>query len=107
MALLATLTLTANGRESLRLYNHPTGQANRVSYIASGTFDSGTVSVQLSPDAGSTWVDNIDNGSPVAFTAADARAIEANSDSNAPVVLGFNLTGATSPSITIKVYDNR
>jgi hypothetical protein len=63
--------------------------------------------VQLSPDSGGTWVDNIDNGAAVTFTAADARAIEANSDSRVPVLLGFNLTGATSPDITIKVYDNQ
>jgi hypothetical protein len=38
MSLLATLELTNNGRETIPLYNHRTGQTNRFTYIVSGTF---------------------------------------------------------------------
>lgn len=107
MSLLATLVFSNNGRQSVKLNNHRTGQANKFTYIAYGNFGSGSVAVELSPDAGTTWVANIDAGSGVSFSAADSRAVEVNSDGQEPVELGFNLSGATSPDLTIKVYDNR
>ena len=107
MSLIETLNFTTNERQFVKLKNHPTGQTNRVTYHAYGTFDSGTVAVQVSPDGGTTWIDNIDAGSALTFSAAESRSIESNSDEQNPVYLGFNLTGATSPDLNITVYDNK
>lgn len=106
MALVATLNITADGRVSTKLKNGRAGHTNQYTYIAVGTFGSGTVTVQVSPD-GTNWVSNIDNGSTLTFTEADSNRIIAGSDEDQPVFLGFSMANSTNPNVTIYVYNNR
>ncbi len=101
MALLTTLTLSANGTVNFKAKNKRTGQNNRYTYIATGTFGSGTIAVNVSPD-GSTYAPY----AGATFTSAASGNIELNSDEINPSYGAFILTGATSPSITIRIYDN-
>ncbi len=61
-----------------------------VTLLAAGTFGSGTITVQASPDGGTTWIDTI-----ATLTAAGV----VNFISGAGVTYRLNLTGSTTPSI--------
>lgn len=106
MALINTLTLTNNGTVSMKCKNNRVGVPNTYTCIVYGTFGSGTVTVKVSAD-GSTYVNMIDDGSTVTFTEGAGENFQVNSDEMNPVYLGFTLAGATSPNITIKIYDNK
>ena len=62
---------TANGNSSSYDWNKGEGQV-----VVSGTFDTSTVKLQMSPDGGTTWVDV---GSDSTFTAAGAAGFALNS----------------------------
>jgi len=106
MSLIATLTLAANGTVSVKCKNNRNGIEPSYMAIVYGTFGSGTITAKVSAD-NVTFVDLINNGSDVSSTAGFAEKFFINSDELNPVYLGFTLTGATAPSITIKVYDSK
>ncbi len=68
-----------------------------------GTFDSGTVKLQLSYDAGTTWFDATDDfGDVVSFTANGAKAIWYG---GAPLVR-VNLAGSSgATAVTVEAHD--
>ena len=107
MALISTLTLTDNGTVSLKCKNGRTGVEPSYMSVVYGTFGGGTLTAKVSADAGATYVDLINNGDVVSGTSGFAEKFFINSDEFAPAILGFTLTGATAPSITIKVYDSK
>lgn len=64
-------------------------------WAAWGTFGSGTLTLQVSPDGGTTWF-NIDS--------ATAAALKHTSNAPEETLWRFSLAGATTPSIKIRVY---
>ena len=61
----------ANGNSASATYK---GGASTLAVF--GTFDSGTVKLQLSYDAGTTWIDATDdNGDTISFTANKTKSI--------------------------------
>jgi hypothetical protein len=106
MALISTLTLTDNGTVSMKCKNNRVGASSTYTVIIYGTFGGGTITTKVSAD-GVTYVNMIDDGSTVTFTSGAGENFQINSDENQPVYLGFTLAGATAPSITIKIYDNK
>lgn len=107
MALIATRTLTANGTVSVKCKNSRNGNEATYTAIAFGNFGGGTITPQVSANAGVTFVNKIDNGASIAFTEGFGEEFKINSDENDPVFLGFTLTDSTTPSITIKIYDGK
>ena len=107
MALIATLSLTNNGTVSIPCKNSRNGKEASYTMIAYGTFGGGTLKAQVSADNGVTYVDLINNNDTVASTSGFAEDFYINSDPRNPVLLGFNLAGATAPSITIRIYDTK
>lgn len=106
MALIETLTLSANGRVFIKAKNARDGQTARYSFLADGDFGSGTIAVQVSGD-GTTWISDINDAGGLTFSADKAGNVDVESAENTPVHIGFNLTGATAPDITIRVYNNK
>jgi hypothetical protein len=107
MALISTLTLAANGTVSMKCKNGRTGVEPSYMSVAYGTFGGGTLTAKVSADDGVTFVDLINNGDVVSGTAGFAEKFFINSDELSPAILGFTLSGATTPSITIKIYDSK
>jgi hypothetical protein len=62
-------------------------------WIWSTDFDSGTVTIQASPDGGTTWITLTVDGSAAAFTANTVRVIEGLEGGQ----LRATLTGSTAP----------
>lgn len=102
-----TRTLTADGRATFNAQNIRGNSPNRYSYGGQGDFGGGTVTIELSYDGGTTWVDVIDNGSAVTFTADRSDNIDVNSDPLNPTIIGFSLAGSTDPNLLITLMDNR
>lgn len=61
-----------------------------MSLLASGTFGGGTLTVQASPNGGTTWIDT---------TATLTAAGIVNFVAGAGVLVRLNLTGATAPNL--------
>jgi len=75
-----------------------------------GTFGGGTVKLQVSPDGGTTKNDYKDlSGVVWTATAADVVSFEicGGGTNSTPQKLYITLTGATAPSISVVLYDNR
>lgn len=106
MALLDTLTLTANGTASVKLKNHRNNKPNDYTYIVTGGFGSGTIAVGVSVDD-ATYAPLAIGGAPLTFASAESETITINSDEKAPVYLGFTISGSTTPTVTISVYDTK
>lgn len=84
-----------------------------------GDFGSGTATLKVSADGGSTWVDVVDStGTAITFTVNGARNVKVssvemdntNNDSDnesKAVLLGMSLASSTSPDLDMFVYQNR
>lgn len=84
-----TFTADATGTQ----FQLPT-ENTLLGWIAWGTWGSGTLHLQASPDNGTTWVD---------VNTATANAYKAITD-NEDTVFRFKLTGSTSPALTVDAY---
>lgn len=82
-----TQSLTADGQTTGT--PHPGGSA---AFYGVGTFGSGTLTMEVSFDGGTTWVDVLDS----AMTADDVYAFVLP-----PCLVRGDLSGATNPSITV------
>lgn len=104
-----TATLTADGRTTAFPYINTRADGNIwATVFVYGTFGSGTATVQVSPDAGTTWIDvEDDGGSVVSFTADGARNVRLASDAGEPVLISVDLSGATSPDLTVDIFQVR
>jgi hypothetical protein len=75
-----------------------------------GTFGSGTLKLQASPDGGTTKIDlpNL-SGTAISVTANGIYNIQLGNGNalGADIILYAVLTGATNPSLTVAIYDNR
>ena len=105
-----TFTLTADGDTLIRTI--PRLPNNFFATIfCTGTFGSGTVTIKLSPDGGTTKVDAADAAGTVAFTAAGVKNLETGYGSNNSTDDGIkvyaSLAGSTNPDINITVFDNQ
>jgi hypothetical protein len=83
--------VTANGNSSS--YKWPGGKGT---LVAAGTWGSGTITLQASPDSGTTWV-----SSSVTRTADGISAFDLP-----PCLIRLALTGATNPSLNAWVGGN-
>ncbi|UVO33789.1 hypothetical protein KUL72_19905 [Bradyrhizobium arachidis] len=88
------VNLTANGAST------PVPWSGGFGTVAAwGTFGGGTVTLQMSPDNGNTWI-NVDRSSDtyVTFTANGQGDFQLGL-----CLLRFNLTGATAPSVWVSL----
>lgn len=77
----------------------------RATLFVTGDFGSGTVTLQASPDNGTTWVGVPDAaGNTVSFTANGIINFELFSNPENPVMLRYNLAGSSSPAITCTLF---
>ncbi len=112
MALNKETTITTNGATNIgRISVVDQGARNNMRIYVSGTFDGGTMIIQSSPDGGTTKFDEKDlSGSVYSITAQDSFDLS-------PVPAGDHicqdieyyavLSGAGSPSITVRFYAER
>ena len=86
--------LTANGATTPVWWYGGRGSA-----LAWGDFGGGTATLQMSPDAGATWI-NVDRAGDtyVTFTANGEGGFELR-----VCMLRFNLTGATNPNVWVSI----
>lgn len=78
-------------------------------FVVWGTFGGGTVTWEMSPDGGTTFISLMDaSGSPTTSSAADNFTTElGNGSTNSDDILLYaSVATATNPSINIAVYDN-
>lgn len=105
-----TANLSANGDVYVCTIRRPSGGgiwSGR--FLVYGTFGSGTVALKLSPDGGTTKISLKDSAGAIAITSNDVvdMPISGYSDkNNESLTIYASLSGATSPSITIEVWDN-
>lgn len=97
--------ITGNERVTFELRPSRLGGLSNYTVSVSGTFGSGTVAFQMSPDGGTTWIALSDASGAVTLTTDDVKQIQLESDSKTPAQLGFNMTGATSPDVDVIVYN--
>ena len=116
MARILTDTLTANGRSNTATIVNPnTGARPEQNVAVFGNFDNGSAALEITYDNGTTWLPVSDGISDVVFdgTAATLSPVVTNvlggnnPETNDVVKLSVNLTGATSPSITVVITDVR
>lgn len=79
--------------------------------LASGTFGSGTISIFLSPDNGTTFIPaQKSDGTALTFTAAGANNLTlyvGNSARDAGIGIYYTFTGSTSASAKLWCSDNK
>lgn len=92
MATLVRQTLTANGNTNTFEWGGGVGY-----YASNGTWGSGTTSLQVSPDGGTTFISAGTDGN---LTADGVVRFELPDKA----VIRVNLSGATSPSLTITIW---
>lgn len=105
-----TSTIVADGSTLLctidRNRNLPSFMATVCAY---GTFGSGTLILQISPDGGTTKLTIKDNNSvAISLTASGTANIEllTGSKNTDGLQLYATLTGSTNPSITVATFSN-
>lgn len=106
-----TATITADGDYFLcNLTKSSTNNEYRFSANVYGsTFGSGTVTLKISTDGGTTKTAMMDaSGSPIASTAADNYTGQwgnGSTNNDAPKLYA-TMTGSTNPSVTYDFFDN-
>lgn len=88
MAEILSGTFTSNTNSSTFNIMQPSGGSGVV--LAAGTWDSGTLTLQISPDNGTTW---ISSGSEGQLTADGFFKYEFNSNMGADSIARLNLAG--------------
>lgn len=112
MALILNHTFTDNGNITLDWRSHRSESPNIGTIAAYGTFGSGTVAATVSFDGGTTYMD-LKNlaGTPAAisFTSNGYDNFQVmagqNPISSQQVKIKLTLTGAATPSITVRAFD--
>lgn len=79
------------------------------SIVCYGTFGGGTITIQMSPDGGTTKMDVPNQaGASTTFTANSVQNIElGNGDGLTAMKLYATMAGSTSASVVVEVWDNR
>lgn len=108
-----TNTISADGSVYICQIDRRRSDANawQADIFIGGTFGSGTVKIQLSPDQGTTKYDlkdwngtNMSSSSAVHYTSPPVGNGDKNSDF---ITLYAVMTGSTDPNVLITVFDNR
>lgn len=116
MAKVLNTTVTANGNTDITWKPSRKETPNRASvYVFGGggnDFGSGTVTLQVSPDGGTTFIDVPDQvGSAIIFSSDGVTNFELYGNGNdiptEKVVLRLALAGSTSPTIRYIINDVR
>ena len=109
MAYRAT-AITANGTYEIAKVHLKSNVTEYLATITSfGTFGGGTITIQLSPDGGTTKITQDSSpGTPYSATANSTINFRSGggSDNTSSPILYATLSGATNPSLTIAVDDN-
>lgn len=112
MARILNTTVAANGNTDIDWRPLRKEAPNRATLSVFGTFGSGTVALQYSPNGGTTYINVPDQvGNAISFSTNGITNFEiyANGDpiSGQQCKLRLALTGATSPSVTYIIDDAR
>lgn len=103
-----SITFAADGTAYLatvvRRHADATDFVATVSY--SGTFGSGTVKLQWSPDGGTTKIDIPSSSSTSATVIGLGPLGNATKNGDEPLIYAV-LTGSTNPSLVVTMFDNR
>ena len=108
-----TRTITTNDSDTLLcpVVGRKGSDGYTATIVVTGTFGSGTIALKLSVDGGTTKVSLKDqNGDAIAITANDAVQIPVmgfGAELDGAPLLYASLSGATNPSLTVTVLDNR
>lgn len=109
--MLTTQTFTADASKLIGTVHRRSMAPHYVgTIIAYGTWGSGTITYYLSPNGGTTKVPLKDlTGTTVTSTADDNVNVQlGNSNVNSTELsVWATLAGATNPSLTVSMYDNR
>lgn len=103
-----SVTISSNGDYKIGVAKRPNNlDLYMATIMVSGTWGGGTIAWKVSPDGGTTKLTMKDaSGTAYASTADDNFTINlGNGDTESPQFYA-SLTGATSPSLTITVFDN-
>ncbi len=106
-----TATITSNASVLIGRINRPrAADFYGATLLLRGTFGGGTVTVQVSPDNGTTLL-TLETPSGVGLAATANRCITlpliGNGSTNADQLqLYVTVAGATSPNITVDLFDN-
>ena len=95
---ITTVAFTTDGQGDVSSFGYNGGKRTFVAY---GDFGGGTLKLQYSPDEGTTW---IDEGSNSELTANGDFSMDADNVS-AGILYRLDLSGSTSPSLTVKIYN--
>lgn len=103
MSLPAGVVLTSNGTSAVFTVPDTAG-ITEVAVLAAGTFGGGTLTLQTSPDGGTTWF-NCAAGitGPNTIVFGTPQVIERTLTSNVSRLFRLSLTGATNPSIRARL----
>lgn len=110
---MAKHSVTIDADESVKICSVGRGtgkDAYEVTVFAYGSFGSGTVTIQASPDAGTTKVTLKDvAGSTVSITTPDVYNIRTGfaGINGQEIELYATMSGSTTPSVTVDAFDNR
>jgi len=103
MSLPASAVLTSNGTSAVFTVPDTTG-TTEVAVLAAGNFGGGTLTLQTSPDGGTTWFNcaaGITGSNAIVF--GTPQVIERTLTSNVSRLFRLSLTGATNPSIRARL----
>ena len=104
MAKYSLGTLSADGStDDINWYNHRNGKGTIGSFHGYGTFGSGTLRLQASPDGGTTWF----NVGTNTLSSSGVFDFELPSDASNPLKLRGTITGSTTPSVAVEIWDTK
>ena len=103
-----TVTISADGVAAIATLPQAGGMWEGT-VIVSGTFGSGTVTLGHSTTAACSTVNSIKDitGTAYSTTSADTVNVRLGIDKNNPTYLCATVTGSTSPTIALNVYDRQ
>lgn len=106
-------TITADGATLICKVKRPAHATvwQGTAFINGSTFGSGTVTLQASPDDGTTKIGMKDfNGTTISATANSVWPLAPMGNGNENdeyISIYANITGSTNPSLTVTIWDNR
>lgn len=110
MKVINSLTAQNTRIELLKVHKPRSLDFYYASIFVFGTFGGGTVSIQASPDNGTTFITlNNEAGTAATFTANGMMNLKTgvNDKLEGDLILYASIATATNPSLTVTVFDNR
>lgn len=105
-----TATITADGSTQLAVIQRRKDAPRWMGTVSlSGTFGSGTYTLQWSPDGGTTKISIPDANGTTGYTAATVLNLDLGNGSHLTdsPILYVLCAGSTNPSVTVTLFDNR